>query len=232
MIRVPQVPFAFRRRINKIARRVVPRRRRLNSAAIIASLEADGFQEVRARYADLEAEHDLDCWTKFFDLDRWIPTNLDRVHFLGLDYGRAKRILDIGCGAGYFMYICQLLGHDVHGLDIDATPGFNDLIETLDLHRIAHRIEPNERLPDLGDRYDVITAHMVIFHKLPNGAFWNAAQWDFLLRDLLGRLKPNGCLFFQFNSSSGTSHWENDVLDVFRDLEGNIQGQKVLLRRQ
>ena len=50
------------------------------------------------------------------------------------DSDRSLRILDIGCGAGFFSIILSQLGHTVHGIDI--TPNMideaNQLAESLD----------------------------------------------------------------------------------------------------
>ena len=74
--------------------------------------------------------------------------NLQRVRDLGLDYAPPSRILDIGCGTGYFLYISKLLGHDVLGLDVDDFPMFRELTELLRVQRTIGRIEAFQPLPN------------------------------------------------------------------------------------
>ena len=38
-----------------------------------------------------------------------------RVIELGLDKSAPSSVLDLGCGAGYFLHCCKFLGHNVHG---------------------------------------------------------------------------------------------------------------------
>ena len=56
-------------------------------------------------------------WPKYLEIcpPGW-RINLRRVRDLGLDLGGRKRVLDIGCGTGYFLYICRFLGHDALGI--------------------------------------------------------------------------------------------------------------------
>jgi len=35
-------------------------------------------------------------------------------------YKKSGRILDVGCGKGYFLLACRTLGYEVEGLDISA----------------------------------------------------------------------------------------------------------------
>ena len=65
------------------------------------------FEQIRRRYAVTDPGAD---WPKYLDLDRWIGVNIRRIRQLELDVARPKRILDLGCGAGYFLYIAQLTG--------------------------------------------------------------------------------------------------------------------------
>ena len=53
---------------------------------------------------------------KYLALDYFMRDSAERCFSLGLfDDGRPKRILDLGCGPGYFLSLCRSLGHEVFG---------------------------------------------------------------------------------------------------------------------
>ncbi len=92
------------------------------------------------------------------ELEKWMSRNLGRVQELELDYGSRQRILDTGCGTGYFLHICRYLGHEVAGMEIDALPMFRAMTEMLGLKRILLEVKPFQPLPDLGQRSDLSPA--------------------------------------------------------------------------
>src|SRR5437899_10273411 len=96
----------------------------LNTKRVIETIDPAAFEQIRRRYAVANPGAD---WPKYLDLDRWIGVNIRRIRQLELDVARPKRILDLGCGAGYFLYIAQLLGHSGVGLDIDRLPMFREI---------------------------------------------------------------------------------------------------------
>src|SRR4249920_2891537 len=67
-------------------------------------------QSVQARWP-----HDA---PKFLDLDRWLEVNLARAEKLGLNEPRNLKVLDLGSGAGQFLFVCNSLGHEVIGVDL------------------------------------------------------------------------------------------------------------------
>src|SRR5256714_15133131 len=71
----------------------------------------------------------------------WMEINLKRVRDLELDLGGRKRVLDIGCGTGYFLYICQYLGHEVLGMDLDEERGFAEMVDLLGVRSEGHTSE-------------------------------------------------------------------------------------------
>ena len=107
------------------------------------------FSEEFARLQERFAEEDPEAGkTRLRDprkyvieLRRLLQQNLRLVDHLGL-YGRPPMdILDLGCGPGYFMKICEMLGHRVSGLDIDTSEMFRELIRLQKLRRFIIRIE-------------------------------------------------------------------------------------------
>ena len=127
------------------------------------------------------------------------------VQDLWLDRSPPLNILDLGCGAGYFLYICKLFGHDGVGLDIDEEPLYRETLQLLNIRRVVSRIEAQVPLPDLGQRFDVVTATRVCFQykrwpEKVNRQEWTPEDWRFFINDIRTRfLKPHGRLFLQFN---------------------------------
>src|SRR6185437_16659888 len=77
---------------------------------------------IQAQYAGSK-EH----YAKYADVRRWLRLNIKRAQDLKLQRCPPKSILDLGCGGGFFLYVCQHLGHSCVGLDIDVFPLFTQL---------------------------------------------------------------------------------------------------------
>ncbi len=186
----PRLPASMKRH----ARRFLLTRRfvfRINPEDIIARIDSEQFRAIHARHAVPDPG---EAPEKYLELKRWLEVNIRRIADLELDVGERKRILDLGSGAGYFLYICKWLGHDVLGLDLDESPMFADLTRLLEVPRVIWRIERNVPLPDLGPPFDLITAYMICFNDHKTDHVWGPAEWEFFLNDAMSHLRPRGCL--------------------------------------
>jgi len=157
--------------------------------------------------------------------------NLRRVRQLGLDSGRRQRILDLGCGAGYFLYICQWLGHDALGLDIDQVPMFGEMIALLGLTRVIWRVQPFVRLPRLGQPFNLITAFMICFNGHKSASLWERAEWNFFLDDLGTQLAPGGRICLGFNQEADGKCYSEDLRQFFAHRGAVFDGDRVILSR-
>jgi SAM-dependent methyltransferase len=114
-------------------------------------------------------------------------------------------VLDLGCGAGYFLSVIRQQGHLPLGLDLDSDPLYNNMIQFLNLSRVIQRIEPMQELTAEWDApFDLITAFMTCFNLKPDGTYWGADEWEYLLKDLQRHLAPAGRLFIRFNRDPNT----------------------------
>src|SRR5947199_4711221 len=86
------------------------------------------------------------------DADYWVGVNVKRVQDLWLDRSPPLHILDLGCGPGYFLYLCQMFGHKILGLDADDEPFFRGTTKFFGVSRVVARIHAQAPLPDLGKR--------------------------------------------------------------------------------
>ena len=198
---------------------------RFDAARIMKTVDPRKFQQVYQRHA---VKDPGDAWPKYLDLKLWMEINLQRVRNLGLDLGGRKRVLDIGCGTGYFLYICQYLGHDVLGLDLDEEPGFTEMIQLLGVQRKIWRVEAFQRLPDLGPKFDVITAHMICFNGHKSDKLWQIPQWEFFLDDLAKHLTPNGQVCLELNREYDDTNYTPELKEYFEVRGAEIHTQRVL----
>jgi len=194
----------------------------VNSRRIFANLRRLDFERVRARYP-------------YRPNPRRIRKFIEIVQDLWLDRSPPLRILDLGCGAGYFIYICRLFGHDGMGLDTDVEPLYREILPLLNVGRVVSLIEAQVPLPDLGGKFDLVTATRVCFHltgwpeNLP-GNEWSPADWKFFVNDIRTRfLKPGGRLFLQFNPRPDDSSFFTPALRAcFLELGARIVRSKAV----
>jgi SAM-dependent methyltransferase len=197
----------------------------LNKKRVIETIDPVAFEQIRKRYAVANPGAD---WPKYLDLDRWIGINIRRIRQIELDLARPKRILDLGCGAGYFLYIAQLLGHSGLGLDMDRLSMFREVTRLLGVRRIVQRIEAFRPLPDFGQKFDLVTAFMICFnnHKMPN--LWNVPEWEFFLDDLAKHLTPRGRVWLELNQEYDGSFYTPEIKEFFQKRGAKINEQKVI----
>jgi len=197
----------------------------LSAKRVIETIDPSGFEQIRQRYVVADPGAD---WPKYLDLDRWIEINIRRIREVELDLSRPKRILDLGCGAGYFLYIAQLLGHGGVGLDMDRVAMFREVTRLLGVHRVVQQIEAFRPLPDFGQKFDLITAFMICFnnHKMPD--LWKAPEWDFFLDDLAKHLKPRGSVWLELNQEYDGTFYTPELKEFFQKRGARINQQKII----
>ena len=197
----------------------------LETKRVIKTIDPVEFEQIRRRYAVANPGGD---WPKYLDLNRWIGVNIRRIRQLELDLARPKRILDLGCGTGYFLYIAQLLGHSGVGLDIDHLPMFREITRLLGVRRVVQRIQAFHPLPRLGQKFDVVTAFMICFnnHKMPE--LWGIPEWEFFLDDLANHLKPRGRVWLELNQEYDETFYTPELKKFFQRRGAKIDEQKVI----
>ena len=198
---------------------------RLNVERLMKTISATEFESIRRRYA-------IECpaVAKYLNLREWMRTNLRRVLELELDYGFRKRILDIGCGAGYFLHICRWLGHDVVGLDIGEEPMYDEMTRMLGLKRVLWRVQAFEPLPDFGEKFDLITAFMICFNGHKTAALWGTAEWEYFLDDIAAKLTPVGWIQLQFNRETDGGYHTKELHRFFEKRGAIIDRSRVMFR--
>jgi SAM-dependent methyltransferase len=150
------------------------------------------------------------------------------VQDLKLHRSPPKRVLDLGCGGGFFLFILNGLGHSVLGLDVERVPLFGELLELFGVPRVVCRISAFEPLPDLGQKFDWITAFSVNFNLYhPSKERWGTREWDFFLRDLQHHLAPGGKVFFGLNPLYDGDYYTPELRDLFLSRGANIERERI-----
>ena len=168
----------------------------------------------------------------------WIRRNVARAQDLSLDRPPQRRILDLGCGPGYFLFIARKLGHDAIGLDTDDQPIFRDIVRLLEVERTVHRIAPRQPLPKPQKKFDLITSFLTCFHRIermPNGNWrtWSPAEWQFFIDDVRrNQLAPRGTLLLEFHPQRNGELYPADVRELFLKNNARLFRSRVYINAE
>jgi SAM-dependent methyltransferase len=219
------------RKLAKLARRETYRRGwrraqrsifRLPFGPVLAGVDQDRLREIEKRYAG----------HKYADVDQWLRVNRERVQDLKLHRVPPQRVLDLGCGGGFFLFILKRFNHSVRGLDIDESPLFRDLLEAFGVPRIIFRIEPFKPLPKFEQQFDWVTAFSIGFDRIRGtNSRWGIREWDFLLRDLKSRLAPGGKIYLAVNPSPSGEYLTPELHEFFSERGANIERERIFFKR-
>ena len=205
----------------------------VNAKRILATIDPAEIARITEHYPRRPGARKTNAWQ---DVAHWIDINVGRAQNLWLDRSPPVRILDLGSGAGYFLYVCQFLGHSGLGLDLDDDPFFGAMTKYFNVPRVIWRIEAGIPLPDLGEKFDLVTGHRVCFHRITrdeNDVWreWTPANWKFFIHDIRTRfLKPHGRLLLEFlPRPHGCSFFTEEWRACFESQGARIFRSKALL---
>src|ERR1700730_12727724 len=189
------------------------RKQRLKIDHLLAQIDARQLDEIARTYAGGEQSK----WTKYLDARKWLVRSTEQARKLGLVLTPARDVLDLGCGAGYFLFVQKQLGSGVLGVDLDHDPIFNDMIRLFAIERTDFGITRRVRLPEFGGRkFDLITAWAGCFNNYDHEeTIWDPEDWDFLLDDLSARLTPNGRIVFSLNAQLDGRFYSKELGKLF-----------------
>ncbi|MDB6147426.1 MAG: uncharacterized protein JWO45_1090 [Spartobacteria bacterium] len=198
---------------------------------ILATVDQEALKQLRQRYPHRPGSPKIN---RFEDANYWVGVNLKRAQDLWLDRSPPLRILDLGCGSGFFLYVCRLFGHEVLGADRDSNPLFRGTTDLLEVRRVVAEVHPGVPMRDLGQKFDLITAYRICFQRLgreDNGDWkeWPSEHWKFFLNDVRSRfLQPGGRLLLDFNPRPDGSYFDPEVRSCFESEGGRFFRSKVL----
>lgn len=191
---------------------------RLPFGPVLAGIDQNRLREIQNRYSG----------EKYADVDHWLRVNRERVQDLKLHRCPSQRVLDLGCGGGYFLFILKRFNHSVLGLDVNREPLFRELLEVFGVPRTIFEIKAFEPLPDLGQKFDWITAFSIGFDRqCDTKTRWGAKEWDFLLHDLQRHLAPGGKIYLAVNPLPDGSYLTREVHDLFSRRGADIERERI-----
>lgn len=203
---------------------------------LCAGFDHDRYREIQRRFLTPESIDRHRGALKYLDLAHWLRVKLELALELGLHRAQPMTILDLGAGPGHFPFVCRYFGHQVLGSDVERRPGFPEgnsqhlyaaLLELFEIDKVHLRIERRRELPDLGRRFDLVTALMAKFDNPRRGVCWTADDWVFFLHDLATRhLTPGGRVFLSFNRPFFTP----EILHAMRERGAAIDDRKCTVR--
>ena len=195
---------------------------RLPFGPVLAAIDQNRLREIEQRYSG----------SKYANVDHWLRVNRERVQDLKLHRARPQRVLDLGCGGGYFLFILKRFNHSVLGLDVDRSPLFTELLDAFGVPRIVFEIKPFDPLPNLRQQFDWITAFSIGFDRHGESrARWGVKEWDFLLRDLQRQLAPKGKIYLTVNPLADGSYLATDVRDLFLRRGADIERERIFFKK-
>ncbi len=205
------------------------------AARIRANADLKRIQRLGREMASV-LEHDPTCAAKYTDYTFWIPFNVARIGGLSLHKAPPLRMLDIGCGPGYFLAAARACGHQCHG--IDAPPSILSDVEKRVYSELLAALDCTAQVsPLLIERYvamdlplrklDLITAFWICFNRHCQPDEWGVAEWQFFVTDALSHLRDGGTLHLELNGNPdryGPRQWYDDeTLEFFRSV-GTVEG--------
>lgn len=203
----------------------------VSARRILATLDPAAVAKLRERHPE---GPNFPTINRFANVPYWIRINIERAQDIWLDCSPPLSILDLGCGAGYFLYVCKFFGHEVFGLDLDDHQLFRDTLELFQVSRVVSRIDPNVPLPDLNQKFDLVAAHRICFQRIGgarSGQEWTPEHWKFFIDDVRNRfLNPHGRLLLDFNPrQDGSSFFTPTLRAFFLSQDARIRRSKALL---
>src|SRR5258708_12438746 len=119
-------------------------------------------------------------------------------------------MLDVGRGGGVLLLGGRHLGHSGIGLDIADPEMYGEMFELFRFQRVIWEINAYQRLPDLGEKFDLVTAFSICFNGHKRSDLWGPKEWEFFLDELHTRiLNPPAHLSFSLNPQVSGSFYHS-----------------------
>lgn len=208
------------RRVCEVAETITDDAHRALFHRVAGRIDPAAHLALQDKYRSAPGFDDPTYMYKYLDVCHWLKDKVARAFSMGLADSPPLRILDLGTGAGHFLAVCNALGHETVGIDLEF-PLYVDLCALMGVDRRTWRVSPRQPLPRSLRRFDLITAFQVKFDALGfdparGHLYWSLADWDFFIRDATGeRMRYPGRLRLQLNSRvlpNGTRERFTDVL--------------------
>ena len=190
------------------------------SKKILRTINLGQFKVFQERYRTASPDPG---YSKYLNIKIWLEKSLHNYYALDLHRSGPIKILDIGTGCGYFPFICNYYGHQSIALDLDEVPMYREITEFLRIDRRIWKVNPYERLPDVGAKFNLVTAFLVCFNNHDTPDVWGTKEWAFFLNDLAkNQVVTKGRVFLLLNEETDGRYYDKRLLSFF-----NNNGAKV-----
>ncbi len=194
---------------------------RLPFGPVMAGVDQNRLREIQEQHPG----------EKYADVHHWLRVNRERVQDLKLHRCPPQRVLDLGCGGGFFLFILKRFNHQVLGLDLDQQSLFTELLDVFEVPRVVVEVKPFEPLPNLRQQFDWITAFSIGFDRYrKTNTRWGVREWDFFLRDLQPHLAPGGKIYLAVNPLPAGDYLSPEVQDYFSSRGADIERERIFFR--
>jgi len=106
--------------------------------------------------------------------------------------------------------------------------GFTELLDLFRLERRTWTIRPYEPLPDLGRKFDLITAFSIDFNRESKREWWwGPPEWAFFLDDLKRHLNPGGRIFLGLNPRRDGEYYTAELREFFLNRSASVERENV-----
>jgi hypothetical protein len=226
----PEPLSLFERRAEEVAATIIDEAQRALFERAACRIDSHAHRQIQEKYRTAAMNSDPAFIYKYLDVSFWLRDKVAKVFSLGLADAPGLRILDLGTGAGHFPALCDTLGHETVGLDLEV-PLYVDLCTLMGVDRRTYRIKPGEPLPSSLGAFDLITAFAIKFDALGVDAqgrylYWSLTDWDHFVADVTrNRVRYPGRLYLQLNSrivADGTRERFTEVVETCRAAGAEI----------
>jgi len=133
------------------------------------------------------------------DLDTNWTRNIQR--FTSLNLKKSAKILDIGCGFGFFSQIATVNGHEVDSIDMpNASPILKEAAKILKIKKHEFTVKKKTPLLKFKHKFDVVTAFQISFNGHCSKDLWDVDDWKYFLMDVHDNiLNDKGSIVLAFN---------------------------------
>lgn len=190
---------------------------------LLEQIDQNRLREIQQRYAASPLNY-----AKYAKVEFWLKRHIQRVQDLGLHRSPPQEILDLGCGGGFFLFVAKQFGHSGIGIDTGEFPLLVELMALFDVPLQVWPIQPFQPLPDLGRKFDWITAFSTRFNRdREDRMVWGVKEWNFFLDDLRGHLKPAGQVFLEINSGKSKQYFPEEVRQLFLKRGASVERENI-----
>jgi SAM-dependent methyltransferase len=171
--------------------------------ALIDLIDPDRLEALREQQRPIAEVRGDNYGFKYLDSPFWAAKAAQFALALGLGEGPKRRVLDLGCGAGFFCAACRTLGHEAVATDI-RNRLYDDIAGLIGVNRVELRVDPMTPLPRLGEPFDLVSGYAILFDRVQdeNGErrMWDRAEWVYFLHDLAtDKLTADGRIMLLLN---------------------------------